>query len=245
MRLRSVRVCHDWSAGSARISTRGAVATWPARTSATCSWTGGIPRSGSVAGARGSRCWRPGRSRGWAACRAGPTAGRGRKCGELGEVVASLVARHLPRPVLAMMDGNPGLATVLLVHWPGLAIQRCTAHKLRNLQSKAPARLREELTEDYRRMIYADTVSAVEQARTRFTKKWRLRCPAVVDSLEEAGDSLFTFLRFPSSQWRPCAPPTRSNGSTGNSVAARRRRPACPAKSRCCSSCLGCSAAAK
>lgn len=162
-----------------------------------------------------------------------------------GEVVASLVARHLPRPVLAMMDGNPGLATVLLVHWPGLAIQRCTAHKLRNLQSKAPARLREELTEDYRRMIYADTVSAVEQARTRFTKKWRLRCPAVVDSLEEAGDSLFTFLRFPSSQWRPCAPPTRSNGSTGNSVAARRRRPACPAKSRCCSSCLGCSAAAK
>ena len=37
------------------------------------------------------------------------------------------------------------LATALLAHWPGLAIQRCTAHKLRNLQSKAPARLREEL----------------------------------------------------------------------------------------------------
>ena len=119
-----------------------------------------------------------------------------------GEVVASLVARHLPRPVLAMIDGNPGLATALLVHWPGLAIQRCTAHKLRNLQSKAPARLREELTEDYRRMIYAETVSAVEHARTRFTKKWRLRCPAVVESLEEAGDTLFTFLRFPSSQWK-------------------------------------------
>ena len=100
-----------------------------------------------------------------------------------GEVVASLVARHLTRPVLAMIDGNPGLATALLAHWPGLAIQRCTAHKLRNLQSKAPARLREELTEDYRRMIYAETVTAVEQARARFTKKWRLRCPAVVESL--------------------------------------------------------------
>ncbi len=119
-----------------------------------------------------------------------------------GEVVASLVARHLPRPVLAMIDGNPGLATALLAHWPGLAIQRCTAHKLRNLQSKAPARLREELTEDYRRMIYAETVSAVEQARVRFTKKWRLRCPGVVESLDEAGDTLFTFLRFPSSQWK-------------------------------------------
>ncbi len=34
-----------------------------------------------------------------------------------GEVVASLVARHLTRPVLAMIDGNPGLATALLAHW--------------------------------------------------------------------------------------------------------------------------------
>jgi transposase-like protein len=118
------------------------------------------------------------------------------------EVVAGLVTRHLARPVLAVIDGNPGLSGALRSHWPGIAIQRCTAHKLRNLQAKAPARLREELTEDYRRMIYADAVSAVEQERARFTKKWQLRCPAVVESLKEAGDDLFTFLRFPSSQWK-------------------------------------------
>lgn len=119
-----------------------------------------------------------------------------------GEVIASLVGRHLRRPVLAIVDGNPGLLTALETHWPGLAVQRCTAHKLRNLQAKAPARLREELTEEYRRMIYAETVTAVEQARTRFTKKWQLRCPAVVESLREAGDHLFTFLRFPAAQWK-------------------------------------------
>jgi putative transposase len=118
------------------------------------------------------------------------------------EVVASLAGRHLVRPVLAVIDGNPGLTNALRAHWPGIEIQRCTAHKLRNLQSKAPARLREELTEDYRRMIYGDTAAAVEQARARFTKKWQLRCPAVVESLKEAGDELFTFLRFPSSQWK-------------------------------------------
>src|SRR5438876_6321312 len=88
------------------------------------------------------------------------------------EVVASLAARHLRRPVLAVIDGNPGLTTALRSHWPGIEIQRCTAPKLRNLQSKAPARLREELTEDYRRMIYGETVAAIEQARARFTKKW-------------------------------------------------------------------------
>ena len=47
-----------------------------------------------------------------------------------------------------------------------------------------------------------DTVATVQQERTRFTKKWQLRCPAVVESLKEAGDELFTFLRFPSSQWK-------------------------------------------
>jgi transposase-like protein len=118
------------------------------------------------------------------------------------EVVASLAARHLARPVLAVIDGNPGLTGALRSHWPGIEIQRCTAHKLRNLQAKTPARLREELTEDYRRMIYGETAAAVEQARGRFIKKWRLRCPAVVESLNEAGEELFTFLRFPSSQWK-------------------------------------------
>jgi putative transposase len=119
-----------------------------------------------------------------------------------GEVIASLVARHLRRPALAIVDGNPGLLAALQTHWPGLAVQRCTAHKLRNLQAKAPARLREELTEEYRRMIYAETAAAVEQARARFTKKWQLRCPAVVESLKEAGDDLFTFVRFPAAQWK-------------------------------------------
>src|SRR5215510_10193149 len=65
-----------------------------------------------------------------------------------------------------------------------------------------PRRLREELTEDVRRMIYGETAAAVEQARARFTKKWQLRCPAVLESLKEAGDELFTFLRFPRSQWK-------------------------------------------
>ncbi len=58
----------------------------------------------------------------------------------------------------------------------------------------------EELTEDYRRMIYAESAAAVQKARTSFAKKWRLRCPAVIASLEEAGDELFTFVRFPVAQ---------------------------------------------
>src|SRR5438132_8220000 len=118
------------------------------------------------------------------------------------DVIRSLVDRHVGAPRLAMIDGSAGLAAALREQWPSLAIQRCTAHKLRNLEAKAPVRLREELAEDYRRMIYAETRALVDQARIRFTKKWRLRCPAVVECVQEAGDDLFTFLSFPQAQWK-------------------------------------------
>jgi putative transposase len=42
----------------------------------------------------------------------------------------------------------------------------------------------------------------VETRRKAFIRKWRLKCLAVADSLEEAGDKLFTFTRFPPSQWK-------------------------------------------
>ncbi len=49
-------------------------------------------------------------------------------------------------------------------------------------------------------MIYAETAKEVQARRKAFLRKWRLRCPAVATSLEEAGDRLFAFLRLPPSQ---------------------------------------------
>jgi len=118
------------------------------------------------------------------------------------EVLQSLVRRNIGRPVLAMIDGNPGLEAALRTTWPPIDLQRCTNHKLWNLLAKAPAALREELAEDYRRMIYAPTAAAVEHARAAFRRKWKLRCAPAWKSFEEAGDELFTFLRYPVSQWK-------------------------------------------
>lgn len=118
------------------------------------------------------------------------------------EVLDALTKRHLGVPVLAVVDGNPGLEAALRAAWPKIDLQRCTNHKLWNLRAKAPAHLREELAEDYRRMIYAETAKAVEDARVGFARKWKLRCKAVCTSFEEAGDDLFTFVRYPVSQWK-------------------------------------------
>jgi putative transposase len=53
------------------------------------------------------------------------------------DAVGSLVARNLGAPVLAVIDGNPGLAAALKAQWSKLALQRCTNHKLWNLLAKA------------------------------------------------------------------------------------------------------------
>ena len=159
------------------------------------------------------------------------------------DAVRSLGARNLGAPLLAVVDGNPGLTAALKVQWPQIAIQRCTNHKLWNLLAKAPAHLREELAEDYRRIIYAESREAVEHARIGFARKWKLRCKTVSASFEEAGDELFTFTAFPISQWKALRTTTRWSESTRNSGGGPRPRLRSPVRRRCCS-CFSASCAA-
>ena len=51
-------------------------------------------------------------------------------------------------------------------------------------------------------MIYAKTAKEIETRGKSFIRKWRLKCRAVADSLQEAGERLFTFTRLPESQWK-------------------------------------------
>jgi putative transposase len=117
-------------------------------------------------------------------------------------VLDDLVGRGLPRPELLIVDGGSGLDAAMAALWNDVPVQRCTVHKHRNLLAHAPERLHEEITADYTDMIYAATRKEVETRRKAFIRKWRLKHRAVADSLEEAGERLFTFIRLPPSQWR-------------------------------------------
>jgi putative transposase len=114
----------------------------------------------------------------------------------------ALAARGLGAPELAIVDGAPGLEAAIAALWPQVPVQRCTVHKHRNLLAHAPKKLHDELSADYTDMIYAKTVKEVDAKRKAFVRKWRLKCQAVVDSLDEAGPRLFTFLRYPPEQWK-------------------------------------------
>src|SRR6202521_6176068 len=117
-------------------------------------------------------------------------------------VLDDLVKRGLRRPELLIVDGGAGLESAIAAVWDRVPVQRCTVHKHRNLLAHAPERLHEEISADYKDMIYAATREEIETRRKAFIRKWRLKQRAVADSLEEAGDRLFTFTRLPPDQWR-------------------------------------------
>ena len=117
-------------------------------------------------------------------------------------VLDDLIQRGLRRPTFIIVDGAPGLEKAIAAIWDGVPVQRCTVHKHRNLLAHAPDRLHDEITADYTDMIYAATPEEIAVRRKAFIRKWRLRHHAVADSLEEAGDRLFSFTRLPPSQWR-------------------------------------------
>lgn len=116
-------------------------------------------------------------------------------------VVEDLGRRGLEDPLLVVLDGNQGLIGSVRQKWPSCQIQRCTKHKLQNLFDQAPKHCHPELKRDYQAILSPDTPDEVSQAYQAFRAKWLRLCPAVVKSLDEAGEHLLTFSRFPKSQW--------------------------------------------
>ncbi len=158
-----------------------------------------------------------------------------------------LDARGLKRPEFVIVapaarvprDGAPGLEAALVALWgDDLPIQRCTVHKHRNLLAHAPKHMHDEVIEDYRDMIHADSAAGIEKRREAFLRKWRLKCRAVAERLEEAGTRLLGFTRLDPSPWKSAR---TTNAIKRLNEEFRRRyprpRPCCPAPRpcRCCS----------
>lgn len=119
-----------------------------------------------------------------------------------GALVEDLSSRGLPVPVLVVMDGNAGLRHAVAQAWPQAAVQRCVVHKLRNLEAHAPKRVVDEIRATFHAITEAESERAARAAYARFLRTWRTRAESVARSLEEGGDELLTFFRFPRSQWK-------------------------------------------
>lgn len=118
------------------------------------------------------------------------------------DVLRSLVDRKLNPPKLIIADGNKGLLAATEDIWPGIDIQRCFVHKLRNLLSYAPKYLHEEIKRDYNKIFYTQTEQEAQKYYNEFIVKWDKKLPAVSKSFKEAGQQLLTYLKYPATQWR-------------------------------------------
>lgn len=117
-------------------------------------------------------------------------------------LIGGLIERKFSRPKVCIIDGSPGLRRAVEESWPQMLVQRCTTHKLRNIERHAPKHALEEVRADYHRITEADSYGSAQVAYSAFIAKWSKRAPKVAESLTEAGEELLTFYRFPRSQWK-------------------------------------------
>ena len=89
-----------------------------------------------------------------------------------------LRARGLNAPLLAIIDGHAGLRRAVAEVWPRTAVQRCSVHKLRNMERKAPKHALAEVREDFHAIVYAASAEAARTAWAKFERVWGKRCPA-------------------------------------------------------------------
>jgi hypothetical protein len=81
-----------------------------------------------------------------------------------------------------------------------IEVQRCTVHKLRNLERHTPRHALEQVKTDYHAIVNAKSLEQAKKAYREFVLKWKKLVPKAVASLEEAGEELLTFYGFPNSQ---------------------------------------------
>jgi len=94
------------------------------------------------------------------------------------------------------VDGGSGLIAALPVAYPGIPVQRCWAHKIRNLLDKVRAADQAAVKADLHAVMNADNLRQARTAARRFAARWQDTYPKAVACLRDDLDELFTCFRY-------------------------------------------------
>jgi len=111
---------------------------------------------------------------------------------------------------LIVTDGGPGLLAALPTVFPKLPVQRCWAHKTRNILDRTRRLDREAAKRDLHRISHAADRTEARRAARRFAERWTKPYPKAVHCLRQDLDSLLEFLRFHNDEWRTAARTTNA-----------------------------------
>jgi putative transposase len=93
---------------------------------------------------------------------------------------------------LVTTDGSSGLGAALGLVWPQVAVQRCWAHKLRNIGDKVPHQ-EGSCVREAAAMYQATSRAEAKRSFRRWARKWRLRRPRAVACVERDLEELLRF----------------------------------------------------
>jgi putative transposase len=103
---------------------------------------------------------------------------------------------------LVGVDGGKGLLAALPLVYPHVPVQRCWAHKSRNIINKCRKADRLEVKRDLHKVMHAAGLVQARSAARRFSAHWGTLYPEAVACLTADLDALLTFLRFDDPVWR-------------------------------------------
>ena len=108
--------------------------------------------------------------------------------------LGDLIRRGLTGDSLEMIcvDGGNGLLAALPTAYPGIPVQRCWAHKIRNVLGKVRVADQGAVKADLHAVMNAKTLPQARSAARRFADRWEADYPKAVACLRDDLDELLT-----------------------------------------------------
>lgn len=124
--------------------------------------------------------------------------------GPWSQFLTNLLGRGLCKAGLESItiDGGSGLIAALENVFPDLPLQRCWAHKVRNVLEKAKRKDWAAMKRDLSAIVNAPSIGLARQAGARFVRRWKDRSPNAVRCLQKDFEGLLVFFRYEDPEWR-------------------------------------------
>ena len=118
------------------------------------------------------------------------------------ELLSQLVARGLRGVELVIADEHAGLVAAVRKLFPEAKRQRCTVHFMRNIMTKAPARLHARLGRELSRIFDAPSLDVAKARAIELKGKLGKHLPEAMELLDKGWAAATQFYSCPSVHWK-------------------------------------------